>query len=72
MPDDRKWAVSMHSTILHSAPSRGSTVVAPVPGGIKLLVAEDYGETWTKIKYKRRKDNKILIGYIRNDNLMKV
>ena len=72
MPDDRKWLVSMHSTILHSAPSRGSTVIAAVPGGIKLLVADDYGEEWTKIKYKRRKDNKILVGYIRNNNLMKI
>lgn len=72
MPDDRKWAVSLHATILHSAPSRSSTVISSVPGGIKLLVPEDYGEGWTKIKYKRRKDNKVLIGYIRNDNLAKV
>jgi uncharacterized protein YgiM (DUF1202 family) len=74
MPDDRKWAVSMHATILHSSPSRHSTVICPVPGGIKLLVPEDYGEGWTKVKYKRTKkgDTRILVGYIRNDNLMKV
>lgn len=74
MSDERKWVVTLHATILHSSPNRGSTVVCAVPGGRKLLVAEDFGESWTKVKYKRNRkgETNIFVGYIRNDNLSKV
>ncbi len=72
MPDERKWVVTSHATILHSSPNRGSTVVCPVPGGRKLLVPEGYGDGWTKVKYKRNRngETRIFIGFIRNDNLV--
>ena len=74
MPDDRKWVVTSHATILHSSPHKSSTVICAVPGGRKILVAEDYGEVWTKVKYKRVQKNntRIYVGFIRNDNLIKV
>lgn len=74
MSDQREWVVTTKATILHSTPNRSSTVIKPVPAGVKLLVADNKNfPTWTKVKYKNRKDkdNLIYTGYIRNDYLVK-